>query len=108
MQTRRCLKAGGRGEPNERTCAPDLLVVDLLELLREVLAVGAARVELERLARLRAVLHALVELLEHGAVSRLEDRGPVERTATRGRGARVVHVVHAFLTKTPNERNETR
>ena len=86
MQTRRCLKAGGRGrgEPNERTCAPDLLVVDLLELLREVLAVGAARVELERLARLRAVLHALVELLEYRQIGLLKDGRPVKSAAACG------------------------
>ena len=78
------------------TGTPDLLLVDLLELLREVLAVSRAAVELERFPSLGTVLDALVELLEHGHVGLLKDGRPVERTTARGRRARVVHVVHAI------------
>jgi hypothetical protein len=74
--------------------APDLLIVDLLQLFGKVLAVSRATVELERLAGLGTVLNALIQLLEHGYVGLLEDRCPVERTAASGGRAGVVHVVH--------------
>src|SRR5580693_10113569 len=70
--------------------APDLLVVNLFELARKVLTVGAASVELECLAGLGAIAHALVELLKDGLVRRLEDGCPVEGTAPRGRRTRIV------------------
>jgi hypothetical protein len=66
-------------------CTPDLLLVDLLELTREVLAVRAASIELECLARLGAVAHALVELLKDRPVRRLEDGRPIERATAGGR-----------------------
>ena len=68
-----------------RTGTPDLLLVDLLELLREVLTVCGAAVELETATGLRAVLHALVQALKDRQVGLLEHLCPVERTTTRGR-----------------------
>lgn len=75
------------------TSPPDLLVVDLLQLLREVLTVSFSAVELERLAGLRAVAYRLVEGLEDGQVGLLEDGSPVESASASGGGACVVHVV---------------
>lgn len=82
----------------ERTGTPDLLVVDLSQLLREVLAVCRAAVPLEGLAGLGTVTDALVELLEDGDVGLLEDGCPVESTTAGGGGAGVEHVVHALST----------
>lgn len=86
----------GAERAHNLACAPDLLVVDLLELPGEVLAVRSAAVPLEGLAGLGAVLHALVELLEDRDVGLLEYRGPVERATASSGGASVVHVVHAI------------
>jgi hypothetical protein len=69
-------------------------VVNLFELARKVLKVGATTVELERLARLSTVTYALGEPLNDWSVRSLGDRRPVQGSATRGRGARIVDVVH--------------
>ena len=53
---------GAHGEERKRTCTPDLLLVDLLELLREVLAVRRAAVELERPTSFGAIADRFVEL----------------------------------------------
>ena len=66
-------------------CTPDLLLVDLLELTRKVLAVRAASIELEGFARLGAVAHALVELLKDRPVRGLKDGRPIERATAGGR-----------------------
>lgn len=64
--------------------APDLLSINLVELLLEVLAVGLASVELERAAGLGSILDRGVKSLEHGAVGSLELGGPVEGTTAGG------------------------
>jgi hypothetical protein len=74
---------------------PDLLVVDFSQLPGEIFTVSRPAIELEGLAGFRSVLHALVELLEDGGVSLLENGGPVESTTAGSGGASVVHVVHA-------------
>src|SRR6266404_6992136 len=66
-------------------CTPNLLLVNLLELTREVLAVRATSIEVERLASLGSVAHALVELLKDRSVCRLEDGSPVKCATTGGR-----------------------
>ena len=77
---------------------PDLLLVDLLELLRQVLAVRRTAVELQAAARLGTVAYALVQLLKDGQVGLLEHLGPVKSTTTSGGRACVVHVVHTICT----------
>jgi hypothetical protein len=56
--------------------APDLLIINLLEFTRKILAVRTAPLELKRIARLGTVAHTLVELLKDQAVGRLEYGGP--------------------------------
>ena len=54
--------------PDGLAGTPDLLVVDLVELFLQVLAVGLARVEVERAAGLGTILDRLVEGLKDGQV----------------------------------------
>ena len=56
--------------------------------------VSATTVILKRLARLSAVVYALVELLKDRPVRSLEDRRPVQGAVMHGCGARIVDVVH--------------
>ena len=72
----------------------DLLVVNLLELVRKVLTVRAAPVEPECLACLGVITYALLELLEDRPVRRPGDGCPVKGAVASGRRARVVHVIH--------------
>lgn len=82
---------------------PDLLLVDLLQLLGKVLTVSRATVELERLAGLSTVLNTLVELLENRDIGLLEDGCPIQGTTTSGGGACIVHVVHTGGSKMTSE-----
>lgn len=65
------------------TDAPHLLVGNGVRLAVVVLAVRLARAKLERTARLRSVLHALVQALKHGLARSLELGRPVQRTTAR-------------------------
>lgn len=80
---------------NRQTCAPNLLLVDLLELLREVLTVRAPSIKIKRFAGLGSVTDALVERTEDREVGLLEFGSPVEGATAGGGGACVVHVVHS-------------
>lgn len=94
------------GEENKtHTSAPDLLVVDLFQLLGKILTVRGASVEFKGFSCLRAVPHAFVQLLKDGEVGLLEDLGPVKSSTTGSGGARVVHVVHAAEQSTKTNSN---
>lgn len=80
---------------NGLSSPPDFLVVDFGKFLGEIFTVGLPAIELEGLAGLRSILHALVELLEDRGVSLLENGSPIKSTATGSGGAGIVHVVHA-------------
>lgn len=75
--------------------APDLQLVNLLELLVVLLTVVRLRVVLERALGLAAVLNSSVEVVEDGLEGGLEARAPVKGTAAGSGGAGSVHVVHA-------------
>lgn len=74
--------------------APDLEVVNLLELRVVLLTVVGLRVVLERALCLAAVLDRCVEVVKHGLEGILEALAPVDGTTTSGSGAGSVHVVH--------------
>eukprot|EP00754_Rhynchopus_humris_P029757 Rhum_TRINITY_DN15231_c0_g1::Rhum_TRINITY_DN15231_c0_g1_i3::g.146023::m.146023 len=76
---------------------PHLLVRDLRELHLQLRTVVRLAVQVDRAARLLAVLHAVVALLHHRLDRVVELRRPVQRTALRGRAAVRVHPVHAVL-----------
>lgn len=75
--------------------APDLKVVNLLELGVVLLAVVRLAVVLEGALGLAAVLDGGVEVVEDGLEGGLEALAPVDGTAAGGGGAGGVHVVHA-------------
>jgi hypothetical protein len=75
--------------------APDLKVVNLLELRVVLLAVVWLRVVLERTLGLAAVLDRGVEVVEDGLKGILEALAPVDSTTTGSGRAGSVHVVHA-------------
>jgi hypothetical protein len=92
--------------------SPDLLLVNLVELLLEIISVCLSGVELERSSGLGTVSNRLVKSLEYGKVSPVDQRssliycrgdsllelgGPVESTSSSGGGTGVVHVVHTVL-----------
>lgn len=77
--------------------APDLEVVDLLELGGVLLAVVGLAVVLERPLGLGTVSDRCVEVVEDGLQRILEALLPVESTTAGSCGAGVVHVVHAVL-----------
>lgn len=81
ISTRPAASAERSTHPDGLAGAPDLLGVDLGELLGEVLAVRLPSVELQRPPRLRAVADGGVELLEHGLVGRVELGSPVKCAA---------------------------
>jgi len=83
--------------PNGLASPPNLLVVNLSQLLGEILPISRPPVELERLASLSAVPYGFVESFEYWQVGFLEYRGPVESTSAGCGGAGVIHVVHAVL-----------
>lgn len=72
-------------EGGERTSAPDLLVVDLGELLVVLLAVVGLVVELKGPAGLGSVTDALVESLEDGLVGGCGRKGSAPRLSCGGR-----------------------
>jgi hypothetical protein len=78
--------------------APDLELVNLLELSVVLLAVVGLRVVLERALGLAAVLDGGVEIVEDGLEGVLEALAPVDGTTTGSGGAGSVHVVHAVST----------
>lgn len=80
------------------TRAPDLKVVNLLELGGVALAVVGLGVVLEGALGLGAVGDGGVEVVEDGLQGVLEALLPVEGTTAGGGGACVVHVVHAVGT----------
>jgi hypothetical protein len=65
-----------------RTCAPDLLLVDLLEFTREILAVGLAAIEFERAAGLATVTNRFVEL-ETKSATEIKDTYAMVLTASK-------------------------
>jgi hypothetical protein len=75
--------------------APDLKVINLLELLVVLLTVVGLRVVLERALGLAAVLDRGVEVVKDGLEGVLEALAPVDGTTTGGGRAGSVHVVHA-------------
>jgi len=75
--------------------APDLEVVNLLELLVVLLTVVGLRVVLERALGLAAVLDGGVEVVKDGLEGILEALAPVDSTTAGCGGASCVHVVHA-------------
>jgi hypothetical protein len=78
--------------------APDLKVVDLLELLVVLLAVVGLAVVLERALGLAAVLDGGVKVVKDGLEGVLEALAPVDGTTTGGGRAGGVHVVHTMGT----------
>jgi hypothetical protein len=75
--------------------APDLKVVNLLELLVVLLAVVRLAVVLERALSLAAVLHRGVQIVKDGLEGILEALAPVDGTTAGGGRAGGVHVVHS-------------
>jgi hypothetical protein len=78
--------------------APDLEVVNLLELLVVLLTVVGLRVVLQGALGLAAVLDGGVKIIEDGLEGILEALAPVDGTTTGSGGACSVHVVHAVGT----------
>lgn len=86
----------GAERANSLSGAPDLQVINLLELLVVLLAVVGLRVVLERALGLAAVLDGSVQVVKDGLEGILEALAPVDGTTTGGGRAGSVHVVHAI------------
>ena len=78
--------------------APDLKVVNLLELLVVLLTVVGLRVVLKRALGLAAVLNGGVQVIEDRLEGSLEALAPVDSATAGGGRAGSVHVVHAVGT----------
>lgn len=79
------------------TGAPDLQVVNLLELLCVLLAVVRLAVVLKRALGLGAVLNRVVQIVEDRLQGILEALAPIDGAAAGGGRAGSVHVIHAVL-----------
>ena len=88
----------GAERADSLTGAPDLKLVNLLELSSVLLAVVLLEVVLERALGLCAVGDGCVQVVEDGLEGVLEALLPVKGTTAGGCGAGVVHVVHAVGT----------
>src|SRR5215469_12996917 len=84
--------------PHSLASPPDLQLSDFLHFLFVCLTVVRPAVVFQSPFRLRAVLNAIVKLIEHGFQSILEFLAPVDSSSPCSRGASGIHVVHAILT----------
>jgi hypothetical protein len=74
---------------NGHTSSPDLLVINLVQLLLEILAVSLPSIELQTSSGFGSILYGLVQSLEDGLVSFLEDGRPVKGASSCSRRARL-------------------
>lgn len=83
--------------PNGLASPPDLQVSDLIQLSLILLTVILLAVVLKRPLGLRAILDAVVQVVEDGLQGILELGGPVNGASSSGGGAGVEHPVHAVF-----------